>query len=145
MNPKTTADTARRVAYRRASPKLAVRINLRGRPNDIPHSPNCVNKLLLAGRADLGAEPADVGFDNFRLGVEVEFPDPLQQHGPRHHATCVAHEIFEQSELSRLKVDVRAITLYAMGHKIHLQVGNSQYGLDRRKWRPACQRIEPGQ
>src|SRR5215470_9415900 len=93
--PRTTAEVASSAAYRRASPKLAVPINLRGSSKDISDSPDGVDQLLLAPGAHLRPQPADMGFDDLGLRVEMKFPHPLEQHRPRHHTPGIAHEIFE--------------------------------------------------
>jgi hypothetical protein len=54
---------------------------------------------------DLGAQPADVGFDDIRAWVEMNVPDVLKQHRARHHLAGVPHQVFEQAEFSWLQLD----------------------------------------
>src|SRR5258708_6814447 len=60
--------------------------------------PNGMNQLLVKGPVNFGAQPADVGLDDPRLGVEMEVPDALEQHRAGEHPSFVAHQIFEQLE-----------------------------------------------
>jgi hypothetical protein len=44
---------------------------------------------------DLGAQPANVRFDNIRARVETNVPDVLQQHRARDYLAGVPHQVFE--------------------------------------------------
>src|SRR4051812_28576839 len=43
---------------------------------------------------DFGPQPADMGFDDACLGVEVKIPDPFQKHGAGDDAAFAAHQHF---------------------------------------------------
>ena len=82
--------------------------------------------------------------DDVGLGVEVIFPDLLQQHGPRHSLAGVAHHELQQLELARLQVDLLALAMHGPGDQVHLQVAVTQQGLDRAGLAPAGQGRDAG-
>jgi hypothetical protein len=48
---------------------------------------------------------ADMRIDDVGLRIEVIIPDILEQHGPRHDLTGVAHQEFEKFEFPRLQLN----------------------------------------
>ena len=78
-----------------------------------------------------------MGFHDFRLRIEMKFPDMLQQHRPGHDVVRVLHEIFKQTEFARLKVYLSGAAPYLSTQQVHLEVRDPQRGLDLREGRAA--------
>src|SRR3569623_1652220 len=53
----------------------------------------------------LRAQPADMRLDEVGLGVEMEIPHPLEQHGAGDDAPGIAHQLLEQGEFAQLQLD----------------------------------------
>jgi hypothetical protein len=85
-----------------------------------------------------------VDVDDVGLGVEVVFPDLLQQHGAGHRLAGVAHQEFQQLELARLEVDLLALAVHGAADQVHLQVADPQQGVDRAGLATAGQGLDPG-
>src|SRR6516164_1915707 len=126
MPPRTTAELANRAAYSSASAKLAVRKILNGRAKNIARTPNRVDQLRLALRTDFGTEPTHMGLDDLSFGVKMKVPDSLEQHCSGYHALRIAHEVFKQSELPRLELDIPTASFCSMGNQVELQIGYSK-------------------
>src|SRR5262245_30420249 len=94
----------------------------------VPGAAHRVDQLRPA-LVDLAAQPADVALDDVGLRIEMKIPDVLQKHGPRHHATGVAHQVLEQLELARLEVDARAGARHRALDQVELEIGDAQHGL----------------
>src|ERR1700719_1834703 len=60
--------------------KLEVRRILGGPTDTIPCPSNRMDQLRFEAFVDLGAQPADVGFDDIRARGEMNVPDVLEQH-----------------------------------------------------------------
>src|SRR4051812_21589634 len=73
--------------------------------NAVARAAHRVDQLRLERLVDLGAQPRDVCLDDAGLRVEVEIPDPFQEHRAGDHLALVAHQHLEQPELARLQVD----------------------------------------
>jgi len=54
------------------------------------------------------AEAINVNVNHVGCGVNPHFPDVVQNHGPRHHATFVAAKIFQQGKLLRGQLQASA-------------------------------------
>jgi hypothetical protein len=63
-----------------------------------------MDQLRFEALVDLAAQPAYVGFDDVRMGVEMNIPDVLEEHCARHHLPCMPHQVFKQSEFAGLPV-----------------------------------------
>ncbi len=59
---------------------------------------------------------------NVGLGIEVEFPDIFKQHCARENAAGIAHHIFKQPELARLKGNVLAGAFHLSANQVHFEV-----------------------
>src|ERR1700746_4054045 len=57
---------------------------------------------------DFLAHAADVNVDDVGGGIEVQIPDVLQQHRPRHDLALIAHQIFENLKFPRQQLDLKA-------------------------------------
>ena len=72
------------------------------------HIASTANRLDCVGiksSIELRSQSAEVGFNDVRLGIEIEVPHPFEQHSPRHHPAGIAHQLGEQGELARLQSD----------------------------------------
>src|SRR2546430_1253262 len=74
------------------------------------------------------AEIADVDVDHVALGVEVEPPDMLGQHGPGEHAAGVAQEVLEQRVLAGRQLDPSAATPDFASARVESEVGQPEHG-----------------
>ena len=77
--------------------------------------------------------------DDVGLGVEVVVPDVLQQHRAGDHLAGVPHQVLEDTELPRLEVDRLTRPGDLVGDQIHLEIGDPQNGLFRRRLSAAQQ------
>src|ERR1700753_2134492 len=66
---------------------------------------NGVDQFLAIRLVYFRAESRNVGFDDARLGVEMETPDALEKHRAGHDATAIAHQNFQEAKFARLEVD----------------------------------------
>ncbi|MNJ56770.1 hypothetical protein D3C77_523330 [compost metagenome] len=82
--------------------------------------------------------------DDVGLGVEMVFPDLLQQHGARHRLAGVAHQEFQQLKLARLQVDLLALAMHGAGDQVHLQVADLEHRLHPAGLAAARQGLDAG-
>src|SRR5215469_12402142 len=106
MTPsKISAEQPNSPAYSKVRRKLEVR-RISGSAADTISCPSDrMDQLRFVALVDLGAQPTDVGFDNVRPGVEMNFPDVLEQHRAGDDLASVPHQVFEQSEFPWLQLD----------------------------------------
>ncbi len=109
---------------------------LLGRADDIAGPPDGVQQGPIEAPVDLGAQPGDVGLHDVGLGVEVEVPDLLQQHGARHDLSGVAHQVFEDLQLLRQQFDALAGARDVAAQQIDLEVADLERR-HRRDGRPS--------
>ena len=64
-----------------------------------------MDQLRFAALVDLAAQAAYVGFDDVRMGVEMNVPNVLQQHRARYHLSRMPHQVFKQAEFPGLELD----------------------------------------
>src|SRR5581483_10246189 len=91
------------VAYQSASrsPKNSGRPERSSPAEDISDATHGVQEFLFEWTIDLLAKPADEHIDDVGLRIEAVLPHVRQNHGFRDDSTGIAHEIFEQRELTR--------------------------------------------
>ena len=82
--------------------------------------------------------------DDIGLGVEMIFPDLLQQHGAGHRLAGVAHQEFQQLELTRLQVDLLTCAVNGAGDQVHLEITDLEHGGDAAGLAAARQGLDPG-
>src|SRR5690349_20554374 len=102
MAPMMVTDPARTAAYSTARPKVAVRMSLGRRLDDIPKPANGVDQLWLSSLCDLGPQPADLRLHNLRFGIEMILPYLFKQHCTSHDPFRISHQVFKQLKLARL-------------------------------------------
>ena len=83
--------------------------------------------------------------DDIGLGIEMIFPDIFQQHGAGDNLARMAHQIFQQPEFARLKLDGRAVALGGAREQIELQIAHRDFRLHRARIAPANERVQPRQ
>src|SRR5579871_4914996 len=88
--------------------RVPVRAPVPSPAEDIPHSPDRVQQLLLEPLVDLLPQTADQHVDDVRLRIEVVVPHVRQDHRLRYDLAGVPHQILEQRELARPQLDRRA-------------------------------------
>ncbi|KAH2824674.1 hypothetical protein KXV85_000461, partial [Aspergillus fumigatus] len=88
---------------RSAAPRSGVPTSWLAHP--ITHAAHGFDGIAGKTLVQLGTQTAHMGFDNLGLGIEMEVPDPLKQHGPRHESAALAHQLFQQAEFARLQQD----------------------------------------
>src|SRR5439155_27025940 len=81
-------------------------------PEGITHASDRLHELSLEGTIDLVAQAAHEDVDDIGLRIEIVFPDVRENHGLRDDLAGITHQIFEQRELTRTKIDRDA----AAGH-----------------------------
>src|SRR5262245_40877329 len=67
------------------------------RAKNIADAPHGVDQAAGESGIDLGAQPRHQDLDHVRLGVEIEGPHVLQDHGARDRPPGIPGEIFEQA------------------------------------------------
>src|SRR5690348_10452041 len=85
--------------------KLAVLASLNIIAQAVTDAADRTHQLRAEPLVDLGAQAADMGFDHAGLRIEMEIPDILEQHGAGDDPAFAAHQVFEQPEFLRLKID----------------------------------------
>src|SRR5580698_5956086 len=134
--PSSTQErTRKRVANSAADRKLSVLKILVGRKELVPGSADRLNDVEFEAMIHLGAQAADVAFDDAGLRIEMNAPDVLQQHPPREHAVRIAHEVLEQAKFLRQQFDVLAGAHHGTFQQIQLDRSEAQ--TDRRFRRAA--------
>ena len=103
-----------------------------------------MQKLGLERSVDLGSQAADMGLDDAGLRIEVEIPDPLQQHRLGDDPAFAAHQHFEQGEFARLQLDRLAGAPRLAADQIELEIGNLQHRLLLLHRRPPAKRDGSG-
>src|SRR5579863_3968798 len=73
-----------------------------------PDAANGVDQRVSLLAVHFAADAADINVDDVGRGIEVQIPDMLQEHRPRHHVALVADQIFEHLELARQQLDFPA-------------------------------------
>src|SRR6266568_8820148 len=99
---------------------------------------------VVASRAELQAEPADVGVDAARLDVALVAPDPLQEPIAGEHAPRPLDHGAEELELLVGEPDLLAAVAHDIGIELHLEVlvavalGRLSRGADPAQGHPAA-------
>src|SRR5947207_10987961 len=97
-------------------------------PEHVPDAAHGVQEPALSLLFDPTAEIADIDVDHVALGVEVEPPDMLGQHGPGEHAAGVAQEVLEQRVLAGRQLDPPATTPDFASARVESEVGQPEHG-----------------
>src|SRR5262245_38469598 len=105
--------------------KLAVLASLSIFTQAVTDAADRAQQLRAESPVDLGAQAADMGFDHAGLRVEMEIPHILEQHGAGDDAAVAAHQIFEQAEFLRLKIDRLAGATDRPLQQVHLEIGRA--------------------
>src|SRR5208337_1169065 len=92
---------------------------------------NVDDVIALTRRIEPAAQVADLHVDDVGLRHELEVPDVLEQHGPRHDLARPAHEILEQLELARQEFDRQASAAHLAVDQVHFQRADLQPGRAR--------------
>ena len=74
---------------------------------------------------DFAAQPADVTLDEVRMRVEMQIPDLLEKHRAGHHSLCMAHQVFEQAQLTRLQIDGLVCAPDSARKQVNFEVGHT--------------------
>src|SRR4029079_12170510 len=76
-----------------------------------PDAANGVDQRIGLLVVDFAAHAPDIDVDDVGRGIEMQVPDVLQQHRPRHHVALVADQIFEHLELARQQLELPAAAI----------------------------------
>src|SRR5580765_1294785 len=94
------------------------------RPEDITNSSNGVNHR--AALIDFAAKAMDQDIDDVGLRIETVVEDMFENHGLRHGAIGMAHEIFEQGKFARLKFDFFFAPMHFALQQVHGEVSDDE-------------------
>src|SRR6185503_6246017 len=124
----TTAKTARlrisAVAYHRVSrPRM---LSMSG-PHDVAHAAHRVDQFGLAAVIDLLAQARDDHVDDVRARIEVVVPRVLGDQRPRHHASLMAHQVFEHGVLFGRELDRSATPRHRAAARVEGEVGHLEH------------------
>ncbi len=72
---------------------------------DIADAAECVDEFEVEVAVDLGSQAADHDIDDIGLGVEAIVPDVFEDESFGYGAAGVAHEVFQELELTGLELD----------------------------------------
>src|ERR1700720_4896931 len=100
---------------------------------------------MIEALVDFLAQAAYPDIDYIGLRIEMIVPDMPQQHRARDHMSGVAHQVFQQSELTRQHLDRLAAPPDAAGQEIEFKVRDPQPGRGRRPGAASQQRLEAGE
>src|SRR5690606_31518654 len=103
-----------------ASRKVEVLRSLISGTQRVSRTSHRVQERLIEILVDLGPEARNMDVDHIRLRIEMIFPDILEQHGPGDHLPRMFHQIFEEPEFARLKVDFLALARNFPGEEVDL-------------------------
>src|SRR3569833_2774708 len=117
--PITVTDSAKTPANIADRRKPSVRITLVS-AEDIADAAQGMDQFGIEAAIHLGAQPAEMGLHDVRARIKMQVPDIFQQHGARHHAACIAHQIFPQPEFLRLQIDRLAGALHCAAYQVLL-------------------------
>src|ERR1051326_6222451 len=92
------------------------------------HAADSVDERIGLMIVDLASHAPDVHVDDVGRRSEVQIPDVLEQHRPRHHLTLIAHQIFENLKFPRQQVDVAAAAVGGARYQIELELADAQHG-----------------
>src|SRR5215831_8215612 len=92
---------------------------------------------------DLAAQASDIDVDDIGRGIEMQVPDVLQKHRPRDDAARVAHQIFQQLELLRQKLDILAVPARGSRDQVDREIADAQDGFLGDGVAAPAKRLEP--
>src|SRR3569623_705272 len=115
--PSTSASTVK-ARLKKAAKRKAVEGSLG--IDQITRAAHRMDHVAAEPRVELRAQPADMRLDDVGLGVEMEIPHPLEQHGARDDASGNAHQILEQGEFARLQLDALPGAAHLALEQVHL-------------------------
>ena len=69
-----------------------------------------------------------MGLDDVGAGIEIELPDPFEQHRLRHDPVGIAHQLLEHQHLARLEIDRNSAARHAPPPQIQLEIADPQHG-----------------
>src|SRR5271169_2102136 len=133
---RISAEQPNSPAYSKVRRKLEVRKILGRTADTIPCPSNRMDQLRLEAFVNLGAQPADMGFDHVRARIEMNVPDVLEQHRARDHLVSMAHQVFKQAEYPRLQLDQLPATPHCARQQIEFQIKHVQSRLSGGRTRP---------
>src|SRR5271170_2455647 len=84
-----------------------------------------VQERLRKALVDLGSQSRNVHVDDVGLRIEMVVPDILQQHRPGDNLAGMAHEIFQQAEFARLKLQFLPGAAHLVRKPVELEIGNA--------------------
>src|SRR6266498_5162121 len=117
------------VAYHSASrrPKKRWRTGVSG-AEDISYASDGVQQFFFKRTIDLLTQPAHEHIDDVRLRIERVFPHTRQNHRLGDDAPDVAHQVLEQREFARSKVEHLVAPGDAPGQQVEAQIFDSECG-----------------
>src|SRR5262245_26913011 len=112
--------------------------------NQIPRTADGADHLAGKRLVDLGSQAADMDLDDVRSRIEMELPNPFQQHRLGDDAAGIAHQVFEHAEFLRLQFDGNASPADGPSQQVHLEIANLEADLLLRGGRTTPDGVEAG-
>src|SRR2546426_838888 len=97
IRPSTASPTASAPKFANAIRYAALDRQLCIAGHPIADSAHGLDEVGFAALVQLGAQSADMGFDDIGLRIEMIAPHPLEKHGAGDDAAIIAHQFFEQA------------------------------------------------
>src|SRR4051812_25200704 len=133
------------IAYHSARRKPRVWRSRSRHLENIANPPDGVDHLGLEALVDLLAQPEHEHVHDIRSRIEAVIPDVRQDHRLRHHPAGVAHQVFEQRELTCAQLDVVPLPCGTSRHQVERQVANGEMGRGRSAGRPPDEGLDARQ
>src|SRR6266705_1521261 len=113
------------------------------RPENITNTSDRVNHRPLL--IELAAQSMHQYIHDIWLGIKTVIKNVFQDHGLRHRAICMSHQILEQSEFAGLQLDLLARALHLATEKIHRKITHDKASGLRSLGRAPNQRLDARQ
>src|SRR5690348_5887692 len=104
-----------------------------------------MNQLPVAAAIDRLAQAADMHIDQIALGIEVQIPYTLEQHGACHNLPRATHQEFEHLQLPRGQLDLTAAPRDTPGKQLKIQVRHLELRGIRTAGATAGERLDAGE
>src|ERR1043166_4682730 len=90
------------------------------------HAADRVDERIGLVIVDLAPHAPDVHVDDIGRRIEMQVPDVLEQHRPRHHLALIAHQVLKDLKFPRQQVDFAPAAVGGARYQIELEIADTQ-------------------